>query len=41
MMKVVVILAGLFVLAHQYPEVAQSAKQAVQFEMSHFFPTPR
>jgi len=41
MLKVVVILAGLFALAHQYPDVAQSAKRVVQLETSHFFPTPR
>ena len=40
-LKLVVILAGLFAVAHQYPQAAQSAKRAVKVEMSHFFPEPR
>jgi len=41
MLKLIVILAGLFALAFQYPEAAKSTKQAVQLQMSHFFPSPR
>jgi hypothetical protein len=41
LLKLVVILAGAFALAHQYPDIARSATQAVQLQMSNFFPTPR
>jgi hypothetical protein len=41
MLKLIVILAGLFALAFQYPDAAKSTKQAVQLQMSHFFPSPR
>jgi hypothetical protein len=42
MLKLAVLIAGMFTaLAYQYPEFAKSTKQAVQLEMSHFFPQPR